>query len=170
MQQTTQTDIYSSFHVFYRILRCLGIVPYSFDSSAKQFTFQTKYVYLGAFILFFLISSQAFFFSHCKKRLAYFLTDLLIGVDATVMFALLLIYLKLGTRKIMTLLSKIDTFDKNIKFSYSNDTQLKKCVFLNCFHFSLMLVSDLIYMKYSSRHAHGFCLSGFWLAVVKWRF
>ena len=157
MQQKTQKDIYSSFHVFYLILRCLGILPFT-STNTRQNTFQIKCEYFGVFILVSLTTLQPFIFSYCRNRFPYLLSDFMVGVDVTFMVALLLIYLKLAGRKIMNLLSKIDAFDKNVKFRYFSRNELRKYFFLNCFHFSLMLSVDLTYRTHISSKMPDLCM------------
>ena len=164
MPRTNHTDIYSSFSIFYKSLRCLGIVPLSFDSEKRQFTLRRKCRLLGIVIVLCIISLQVFLYSFCEKIYPYLLSHVLIGTDWTVVFALLLIYFNLSSTKIVNLLSEIDTYDRNVNFSYSSERLLRKYFFLSCTHIIIFMSTDLIYRRYSSGNGSSICLISSYLS------
>lgn len=162
-------DIYSSFHLLYKLTKCFGVLNFSYDKIQKIYTIKLKDTFLNIVIICSIITLQVTLAFHCHLKLVNDLSlEILTNLENTLFLIIILLQFNLNKCKILQIFKKIQIFDSQVKYTVTNITNRSFSYYLifNGVVLLLYCVQDVIYSFTTEKTLPFKCLAYFYVPYI----
>jgi hypothetical protein len=135
MTEGIRSDIYSSFHSIYRLIKHLGILTFSFNSNKRRYVVTKKDILRNVIFIFSVIVLQIGLL--VVEILKNSTPEILSDINGTICLSLSLLNFYFHKTTIIKIFYKISHFDSEVNYNHKHNSKI--CLYKICIAVTLIL-------------------------------